>query len=223
MPGIAQSLVRLGRLGHLRRHTSGAAAVEFALILPVFLVLGLYGTEVANMTVANLQVSQIALSVADNASRLGQTDNSGVTPTITEADVDGVLYGALQQGTALGFATRGRVILTSLEKDATTGKQYIHWQRCRGSLARTSAYGNDGLLNGLTSAVITGLGAGTQKVTANTGSAVMFAEVYYQYRGIIGSMYVGTITMKREAAFIIRDDRNLTPGLTGGGSQSACT
>ena len=214
---IAPSLARL------RRDTSGSASVEFALNLPLLLVLGLYGSEVANMTVANLQVSQMALAVADNASRLGQTDNSGVTPTITESDVDGVLYGALQQGASLGFATKGRVILTSLEKDPATGKQYIHWQRCRGSLARTSAYGNDSTANGLVGAAITGLGSGTQKVTAKTGSAVMFVEAFYQYRGILGSMYVGTVTMKREAAFIVRDDRNLIPGLTGGGSQSTCT
>ena len=207
----------------IRSDSSGAASVEFALILPLLLVLGLYGSEVANMTVANLQVSQIALSVADNASRLGQTDNSGVTPTITESDVDGVLYGALQQGASLGFATKGRVILTSLEKDMATGKQYIHWQRCRGSLARTSAYGNDSTLNGLNGPVISGLGSGTQKVTAKTGSSVMFVEAYYQYRGVLGSMYVGNVTMKREAAFIVRDDRNLTPGLTGGGSLSACS
>lgn len=207
----------------IRSDSSGAASVEFALILPLLLVLGLYGSEVANMTVANLQVSQMALSVADNASRLGQTDNSGVTPTITESDVDGVLYGALQQGASLGFATKGRVILTSLEKDPATGKQYIHWQRCRGSLARTSAYGNDSTLNGLNGPVISGLGSGTQKVTAKTGSSVMFVEAFYQYRGILGSMYVGNVTMKREAAFIVRDDRNLTPGLTGGGSQSACS
>ena len=205
------------------RDTSGVASVEFAMILPLLLVLGLYGSEVANMTVANLQVSQIALAVADNASRLGQTDNSGVTPTITESDVDGILYGALQQGASLGFQAQGRVILTSLEKDTATGKQYIHWQRCRGSLARSSAYGNDSTLNGLNGPVISGLGSGTQKVTAKTGSSVMFVEAYYQYRGIVGSMYVGTVTMKREAAFIVRDDRNLTPGLTGGGSQSSCS
>ena len=207
----------------IRCDPSAAASVEFALILPLLLVLGLYGSEVANMTVANLQVSQMALSVADNASRLGQTDNSGVTPTITESDVDGVLYGALQQGASLGFQASGRVILTSLEKDTATGKQYIHWQRCRGSLTRTSAYGNDSTLNGLNGPVIAGLGSGTQKVTAKTGSAVMFVEAYYQYRGVLGSMYVGNVTMKREAAFIVRDDRNLTPGLTGGGSQSACS
>jgi Flp pilus assembly protein TadG len=210
-------------IARLAGNVSGLAALEFAMSLPVFLILGLFGTEVANMTSANLAVSQLALSVADNASRLGQTDNSGVTPTVTESDVDSVMYGALKQGASLGLSANGRVILTSLEKDATTGKQYIHWQRCRGSLAKTSAYGNDSTLNGLVGPVIAGVGSGATKVIARTGSAVMFAEVYYQYRPLFGSVYVGTVTMKREAAFIVRDDRNLTPGLTGGGSQSACS
>ena len=213
---------RLRQSMRLRQSTSGSAAVEFALALPMMLILGLMGAEVANMTSANLSVSQIALSVADNASRLGQTDNSGVTPTIREADVDAVLFGALQQGTPLGIATRSRIILSSLERDSTTGKQFIKWQRCRGSLTRSSAYGNDAALNGLNGPAITGLGSGAQKAVARANSAVMFAEVFYEYRGQVGAFYVGTLTMKREAAFVVRDDRNLTPGLTGGVSQSSC-
>ena len=190
----------------LLRNNSGTSALEFALVLPVLLTLGLYGSEVANMTSANQAVSQLALSVADNASRLGQTDNSGVTPTITEADVDAVMFGALKQGASLDIATRGKIILTSLEKDTATGKQYIRWQRCRGSLAKNSLYGNQTTLNGLVGPVIAGVGTSTNKVTAKTRSAVMVAEVYYDYRGVTGTMFTSNFTMRREAAFIIRDD-----------------
>ena len=65
--------------------------IEFALVLPLFLLLGLFGTEMAHMTTVNMQVSQLATSLADNASRLGQTDNSAVTPTISEVDIDSVM------------------------------------------------------------------------------------------------------------------------------------
>ena len=199
----------------LHSHRSGTAAIEFAMSAPILLMLGLYGAEIAWMATVNMKVSQIALSAADNASRLGQADNSGVTPTIVGSDVDAVLFGALEQGKGIGFSARGRVILSSLERDAVTGLQYIHWQRCRGSLARSSSYGNDTTLNGLIGPVITGLGNGSTQVTAQAGSAVMFAEVWYRHTGLMGDLYIGDTMMKREAAFIIRDDRNLVPGITG--------
>lgn len=200
----------------------GVAAIELALCLPPLLLLGMYGAEIAYMASVNIEISQLALSVADNASRLGQTDNSGVTPTITQADVDAVLFGAIKQGEAFGFAEHGRIVLSSLERDSATGKQYIHWQRCRGGLARGSAYGNDSDRNGLSGPEIAGLGSGRQKVMAKSGSAVMFAEVYYQHRGLFGTMYTGTVAMEREAAYIVRDDRNLAAGVTGTNSQSRC-
>ena len=122
-----------------------------------------------------------------------------------------------------GLATRGRIVLTSLERDTATGKQYIHWQRCRGALARNSAYGNDSNRNGLSGPAITGMGSGAQKITAKTGSAVMYAEAFYEHRGLFGDLYVANVVMQREAAYIVRDDRNIAGGLTGGNSQSRCT
>jgi Flp pilus assembly protein TadG len=201
---------------------SGVAAVEFALCLPLMIGLGMYGMEVAYMASVNMQISQIALSVADNASRLEQTDNSGVTPTVTESDIDSVMDGALREGKSIDLQENGRVILSSLEKDATTGKQYIHWQRCSGELDKASAYGDEDENNGLGAKQLTGMGASGSQVTANDGSAVMYAEVYYKYPGLFGTMFTKNMMMKHEAAFLIRDQRNLTAGVTGAAGASAC-
>ncbi|OCC25044.1 pilus assembly protein TadE [Croceicoccus estronivorus] len=202
---------------------SGISITELALCLPPFLFLGMYGIEVMNLASANLQVSQLALSVADNASRLGQTDNSSVTPTVTETDVDSVMFGAMKQGEGIDFEQNGRIILSSLEYDNYTRRQYIHWQRCRGDLDRESAYGNDTDKSGLTGDRLYGMGVGTNKITANPGSAVMYAEVFYKYEGIFGDMFVKNRDIVQEAAFLIRDDRNLSPGVSGTNVNNLCS
>ena len=198
--------------------------VEFALVLPVLLTLGLFGTEVARLATTKMKVSQIALSLADNASRLGQTDNSTVTPTVSETDVDAVISGALRQGLGIDFEANGRVILSSLEYDEDEDKQYIHWQRCQGDLDRDSNYGNDTDMNGINGPEIIGMGKGTTKITAQEGSAVMYVEVFYQYQPLFENSFgSGVREFREEAAFVIRDDRNLTPGLTGSSSNSSCS
>lgn len=202
--------------------SSAVSLIEFSVILPVFLTLGLYGTEVAYMSTVNMQVSQVALSLADNASRLGQTDNSSVTPTITEADIDSIMSGAIRQGESFDLGTRGRVILSSVEYDDATGKQYIHWQRCSGSLARESEYGNDEEDNGLGARRISGIGQDSSQITASAGSAVMVAEVYYSYESLFAHVLTEVPTFRQEAVFAIRDDRNLEPGITGGEGDSEC-
>ncbi|WP_424771665.1 TadE/TadG family type IV pilus assembly protein [Pontixanthobacter sp.] len=217
-------LARPGRLiRRLRSSRSGVSMVEFALVLPVLLTMGLYGTEIARMATINMTLSQIALSLADNASRLGQTDNSGVTPTITEGNVDAVLAGAIRDGIAIDLEREGRIILSSLEYDDFTGRQYIKWQRCRGNLDVESNYGNDSTLNGLSGSPITGMGRGTKKVTAQSGMAVMYVEIEYTYRALFENPFgSGDRTLRKEAAYLIRDDRNLAPGLTGANSNSEC-
>lgn len=224
MSGCAKRRMRrrANRAAAILRDRRGAALIEFAMVLPVVFTLGSWGVELANMAAVKMQVSQVAMTLADNASRLGQTDNSSVTPTVSEGDIDSIMAGALREGRRIDLEGRGRVILSSLEKDGLTGKQFIHWQRCRGRLARTSRYGNDTTLNGLVGPVITGLGAGAQKITAGTGSAVMFVEITYAYQGVFGTLFASNVVFRQEAAFIVRDDRNLTPGVTGSGGQSAC-
>ncbi len=207
----------------IRRDIRGVSLVEFALVLPVLLTLGLFGADIARMVTVKLRVSQIALSLADNASRLGQTDNSGITPTITEANVDAIVNGALREGEGIQLEQNGRIILSSLEYDDVTGKQFIHWQRCRGEAVTESRYGNDSNNNGLNGSAITGLGSSDTKITAKSGQAVMFVEIEYNYDPLFQNPFgTGGKTMRQEAAFLTRDDRNLAPGLTGGTSNSSC-
>jgi hypothetical protein len=196
-------------------------------MMPILLSMGLYGAEIAYMTTTNMQVNQIAVSVADNASRLGQTDNSAITPTVTESDIDSVMQGALHQGENFDFKERGRIILTSFERDSATNRQFIHWQRCSGELDEESDYGNATNRNGLNGAAITALGKPGKQVTVDAGMAVMFVEVYYRHEGLFASMFVDDVLFKQEAAFLVRDDRNLMAsnqsGVTGTGGESHCT
>lgn len=210
----------------LRKNKQGSTAAEFALILPVIMGVGMGGIELAWMYVCNLQVNALALAVADNASRMEQTNNTSVTPTVTTNDIENVMKGALLEGSGINVSQKGRVILSSLERDPATGRQYIHWQRCAGSLVANSSFGNQSNLNGLNGTTITGMGSGATKVTAAAGSAVMFVEVVYQYEGIFGNLFTRPFTMRSEGAYMIRDIRNLgtagTNPITGTGTGWAC-
>lgn len=209
-------------LAALLRDTAAVSVLEFALVLPLFTTLGMYGAEIAWLNATSLEVSQVAVSMADNAARIGQTDNSGVTPTISMADVDSVLTGALEEGGAVNVDENGRVILSSLESHPVTGKQYLHWQQCKGAKKFKSKHGKPESTGNLTSALTSSLQIGGRPIRAPAGSSVMVAEVWYEYHGLFGTMFVDTIVLHEEAAVITRDDRSLSAGLTGSDKKNSC-
>ena len=63
----------LSTLRRLLRHKSGVAMTEFALGAPFLLTAGLWGTEEANYALVNMKIGQLAVHIADNASRIGDT------------------------------------------------------------------------------------------------------------------------------------------------------
>lgn len=189
----------------LARDESGLAMVEFAVSLPILLSLGLGGLEVAHYGVANLRVSQIAMTAADNAAR--------VREAISETDVNELMAGARFVGEDIGFAEHGRIILSSVENNAETSNsrkgQWIRWQRCTGKLRVASAYGPQD--TGKADAKLKdGLGQGANKITASPGTAVMFVEVSYQYQPVspFGKTLVGDRTLKYQSAFNVRQRNN---------------
>ena len=50
----------------------------------------------------------------------------------------------------------------------------------------------------------------------------MFVEVFYDHDGLLDNAYSMPAEFHEEAAFVIRDDRNLAPGVTGNGGNSQC-
>jgi hypothetical protein len=209
-------------LRNLACDTEGVSVLEFALVLPLFMTLGMYGAEIAWLNAASLEVSQVAVSMADNASRIGQTDNSGVTPTVSSDDVESVLTGALEEGDTINLEDNGRVILSSLEGHPVTGKQYLHWQQCKGKSKKQSSHGKPDTTGSLLSSVLNGVLIGGKTITAPSGSAVMVAEVWYEYKGLFGNLFVKDIVLHEEAVVIARDDRSISNGMTGNDKKNAC-
>lgn len=195
-------------LRHLKQNRSGLAMIEFALGAPVLLTAGLWGVELANFAVANMQVGQLAVHIADNGSRVGDTSTLN-DRRIYESDINDIFVGAsIQGGDKLELYKHGRVIISSLQVDDASDDQFISWQRCRGMKVENSSYGFTG--DGLASS-FAGMGPVGEEVTAQPDDAVIFVEVFYDYQPIISSAFLfKTSTIHSVATFTVRDDRDLT-------------
>ena len=196
MNSVGNFLVRI------RRECTGIAMVEFAFAAPIFLTLVLTGLELSNLAIAHLRVSQMAMTVADNAGR--------VTSGIDEANIIETFTGAQTIADGLDFAENGRVILSSLENNGKTGPQsgqMISWQRCWGDADISSAYGSEGKGKNNAS-LVNGMGAGANKIVAAPDTAVMFVEATYVYQPLVSTGFFNSPTIRYESAFNVRGRQN---------------
>ena len=194
----------------LRGDSSGLALIEFAFVAPIIMVLGFAGLEAANYAMVAMRLNQAAVHVADNASRIGDSDQLAAK-RVYEGDLNDLFLGVnIQFGEALGLYENGRVVLSSLEVNPEGG-QWIHWQRCKGIKAEESAYGAED--EGASGTGFPGMGPSGNETTAEVGEAVMFVEIYYTYQPIIGNSFAQEFgvsrEMKTEAVFGVRGTRDL--------------
>ncbi len=208
-----------GFFARLRRSRSGVAMTEFALGAPFLLGAGLWGVEIANLAATQMKIGQLAIHIADNASRIGDTSTLE-DRKIYESDINDVLIGAgIQGGNRMALYTRGRVIVSSLEMfDEAThcidgncpsgspaqGAQFIHWQRCDGDKVYTSNYGTEN------QTMPNGMGPVGEEITAEDKGAVIFVEIAYDYLPLVSASFVGSTEIKSTAAFTVRDSRDLS-------------
>lgn len=200
----------------------GLAVTEMAFCFPVLLLLTLWLFELANFVIVKQQISQLAIQVADNASRIG-TQNS-VQSEIDERQINDLFIGAGLQAASLDVQRRGRIILSSLEVDPSSPYgQYIHWQRCYGSYAYPSSYGIQG--NGKGSTSLSGMGPDSARITATTTAPAMFVEIGYSYRPLITNYWIPSGPIREIASMIVRDNRDTSgPGIksVAGTTPSTC-
>lgn len=197
-------------LSRLRRSTAAVAMTEFAMAAPLLLTAGLYGLESANLAITHMRISQAAMHIADNASRIGDTSTL-LNRKIYEADINDLLLGSnLQAGDAIDLYNYGRVIVSSLEVEdgSSPAQQYIHWQRCMGRLDWQSSYGKEG--DGIGDSAFVGMGPPGEEVFALEGEAVIFVEVTYIYQPLVTDAFISDRTINVYSAFNVRDDRDLS-------------
>lgn len=127
-------------LRQLRRDTQGVSIIEFALLLPILMMVGAGGLELINYVLANQKLERIASITADNVARntLAPSEGSFVD---TFAGVDEIAR-------PFDFNVDGRVIMTGVigvpQSGAIVGK--VVWQRCSGQLTGvTSMVGKEAI------------------------------------------------------------------------------
>lgn len=222
----------LPSLRNLWRDNTGNMIVEFAFAAPILMVLTVGGLELTNYAITKMRIQQLALQVADNASRIGE--GSLLTALkIYEQNINDVFAGAEAQASGLNIygnyieqtggtnttVGKGRIIISSLEPTANPNNANtykIGWQRCKGNLTTyTPQYGTLGQPSGVN---MVGMGPTGRQITAPAGSAIMFVEIRYRYeplfnipfqREIFGSNMIYQ-NIDAVSAMMVRDDRDVT-------------
>lgn len=113
----------------LRRDQRGVAAVEFALILPVMVLLYVGVVDMTYAVTANRKVAQVTSAVADLTAQAGMIDDAGVQAMFAAStDIMRPLPGA-------GLA----VAITSIDFDAQNPpRARVGWSDARGRAPRTA-------------------------------------------------------------------------------------
>lgn len=158
---------------------TGVAAVEFAFIAPILILLWLGGVEVTQALSLDRRLSALVGSVGDLVSR---------SKMVTEADVASILE--VTPGVVYPFdGGAADVVLTAVDID-TDGNAKVAWSRSMGSRAAHPTGAN------MSEAVTDDL--------RRPGSQLIMAEAYYAYRPAVGYVITGSLTLEKRLLFVPR-------------------
>ncbi|HTJ58327.1 MAG TPA: TadE/TadG family type IV pilus assembly protein [Devosiaceae bacterium] len=183
----ARSLPRL--LRRFGRARDGAAAVEFALIMPMLLVLYLGSIEVTQLISADQRVTTVAATIGDLVARANGEIDSGPLND----------YFAAAQSIMQPYASTGLTqVITVLSVNNTTGVNQVLWsQPFNGGTARIKG---QAFPANATLSAMTGISQGTSTAT----SYIVVAEATYPYQPLLNLFFKSPFTLYHQTFYLPR-------------------
>ena len=150
------------KLGRLLRSTRGAAALEFALILPILVITVLGTVEVGRFVQLYMKVQTVAGNVGDIMSRPEQVSASDLSSLFSASPV---MMNPFEAGPKL------RIIVSGVVVPGPNDPPEVAWQSAGGgSLSVGSAVGGVGSVANVPAGLVT-----------FGGEALIVAETFYDY------------------------------------------
>lgn len=159
--------------------TAGNIAVEFALALPVLMLLMLGSAEMARFVILHQKIDRVAVTMSDLVAR---------AETISESDLVDIFIAADQVAEPFDLANLGIVIVSAVTNDDGTGPT-VAWQRSgAGAASHTSQIGTEGNPATLTA-----------DFEVREGETAIIAEVFYDFEPFLSELIVEPQTLYRRA------------------------
>ena len=156
------------RLGGLAGDERGVSAVEFAMLLPLMLSLYLGAVEISQGIGADRKVTLTARTIGDLVSQVSSIGNADMTNALNASSA-----------VMAPFPTSNLKVTVSSVKIDAAGKATVDWSDTFNGTARTK---------GATVTLPAALNV------ANT--SLIWSEVQYTYKPVIGYVVTGTLTLK---------------------------
>lgn len=175
--------VRRWHFGLRRRLDShrdeGNVAVEFALALPVLLLLLLASAELGRYVLLNQKIDRVAVTMSDLVARV---------ETISEDQLDDIFDAAAHVAEPFDLGGRGRVVISSVTNDDGEGAT-IAWQRAGGgSFLTASEVGTEGAAADL-----------PDDFAVREGETAIVSEVFFNFEPFLSEMIVSPRVIYRRA------------------------
>jgi hypothetical protein len=157
----------------------GNVVVEFALALPVLLLLLLASAELGRFVLLNQKIDRVAITMSDLVAR---------AETISESDLTDIFGAAAHVAEPFDLSGRGRVVISSVVNEDGEGAT-IAWQRAGGgSLSAASEVGTQG-----------GAADLPDDFAVREGETAIVSEVFFDFEPFLSETIVAPQVIYRRA------------------------